>query len=113
MTDEAEIIIVAYGTPSRVADTAAENLRSNGIKTGVFRPVTLWPSLMTDSENLLQALMSKRFLTVEMSMGQMLDDVKLAVAERKPVSFYGRTGGVIPTVSQVVSAARKAYEEVK
>ena len=113
MTDEAEIIIVAYGTPSRVADTAAENLRSNGIKTGVFRPVTLWPFPYDRLRELASSSDVKAFLTVEMSMGQMLDDVKLAVAERKPVSFYGRTGGVIPTVSQVVSAARKAYEEVK
>ena len=113
MLEDAEVVFVAYGTPSRIAQTAAENLRKQGIKAGVFRPITLWPFPYARLKEVASRTSVKVLVDVEMSMGQMLDDVNLAVAEWKPVRFCGRYGGVIPTVSEVEAAARAAYEEVK
>ena len=104
---------MAYGTPSRVAQTAAENLRKQGIKAGVFRPITLWPFPFARLKEIAVLPQTKVFVDVEMSLGQMLDDVNLAVAERKPVRYYGRCGGSIPHVSEVEQAALEAWKEVK
>ncbi len=113
MLEDAEVVFVAYGTPSRVAETAAENLRRQGIKAGVFRPITLWPFPYARLKEIAAGETAKVFLDVEMSLGQMLDDVNLAVAERKPVRFYGRCGGSVPHVSEVEEAARNAWKEVE
>lgn len=113
MLDDAELIFVAYGTPSRISQTVAENLRKQGIKAGVFRPITLWPFPYVRLKEIAAQDQVKIFVDVEMSMGQMLDDINLAVAEAKPVKFYGHAGGVIPTVSEVEQVARRVYEEVK
>jgi len=113
MLEDAEVVLVAYGTPSRIAQTAAENLREQGIKAGVFRPITLWPFPHAKLRDIASLDSTKVILDVEMSLGQMLDDVNLAVAERKPVKFYGRCGGVIPHVSEVEKAALDAWKEVK
>ncbi len=113
MTEDAELIFTAYGTPARIAITVAENLRKKGIKAGVFRPITLWPFPTARLKELAQQESVKVFLDVEMSTGQMLDDVRLAVCERKPVAFYGRYGGMIPTVSEIEAAAEAAIGEVK
>lgn len=113
MTEDAEVLITAYGTPARIAITVAENLRARGIKAGVFRPITLWPFPSKRLQEIAGQDSVKVILDVEMSTGQMLDDVNLAVAERKPVRFYGRYGGVIPTVSEIEAAAEKALGEVK
>lgn len=113
MTEDAEVLITAYGTPARIAITVAENLRARGIKAGVFRPITLWPFPSKRLQEIAKQDSVKVILDVEMSTGQMLDDVNLAVAERKPVRFYGRYGGVIPTVSEIEAAAEKALGEVK
>lgn len=113
MTEDAEVLITAYGTPARIAITVAENLRAKGIKAGVFRPITLWPFPSKRLREIAEQESVKVILDVEMSTGQMLDDVNLAVAERKPVRFYGRYGGVIPTVSELEAAAEKALGEVK
>lgn len=112
MTEDAELILVAYGTPARIAQTVATNLRKQGIKVGVFRPVSLWPFPCARLKELAESASVKGFLTVEMSLGQMVEDVRLTVSERKPVKFYGRSGGVIPTVSEIEQAAREAYKEV-
>lgn len=113
MTEDAEVLITAYGTPARIAITVAENLRARGVKAGVFRPITLWPFPSKRLQEIAEQDSVKVILDVEMSTGQMLDDVNLAVAERKPVRFYGRYGGVIPTVSEIEAAAEKALGEVK
>ena len=113
LLDDAELVIVAYGTPSRVAQTAAENLRMQGVKAGVLRPITVWHYPYARLREIAGLDRVKTFLTVEMSLGQMLDDVNLAVAERKPVRFYGRCGGMIPHVSEVERAALEAWKEVK
>ena len=112
--EDAEIIITAYGTPARIALTALETLRSEGIKAGLFRPVTLWPF----PEKALHVLAGKdhvkAILDVEMSTtGQMLDDVRLAVEGQKPISYLGHAGGVIPTVEEMIESARTALKEVK
>ena len=113
MLEDAELVFMAYGTPSRIAQTAAENLRTQGIKAGVFRPITLWPFPYARLKEIANLPQMKVFVDVEMSLGQMLDDVNLAVTDRKPVKFYGRCGGVIPHVSEVEQAALEAWKEVK
>ncbi len=99
MTDDAEIIVVAYGIAARVAKSAVRNARAAGIKAGLIRPITLWPF----PEKVIKARVgqAKAFLTVELSMGQMVEDVRLAVECKKPVEFFGRTGGMVPTTAEV------------
>ena len=110
MTDDAEIILVAYGTTARVSLTVIENLRAQGIKAGMVRPITLWPFPSDPIYKLACKEEVKAFLTVEMSMGQMVDDVRIAVQGKKPVEFYGRSGGMIPGVKEIV---KKVSEMLK
>ena len=102
MMDDAEIVLVAFGAASRIARSAVVHAREQGVKAGLLRPITLWP-FPTDA---IEAALShaKAFLSVEMNMGQMVDDVRLAVNGRVPVEFYGRTGGMIPTPDEVLDA---------
>ena len=109
-TEDCEILLVAYGTPARIAMTAVEQLRSQGIAAGLFRPITLWPFPGVPLAHLAEQERVKSILTVEMSLGQMVDDVRLAVAGKKPVHFYGRSGGQTPTVAEIVTAARAALK---
>jgi 2-oxoglutarate ferredoxin oxidoreductase subunit alpha len=102
--DDAEIAVVAYGTTARIALTAIRRAREEGIRAGLIRPITLWPFPSAAIQAAAQKV--KSFLTVEMSMGQMVDDVRLAVAGARPVAFYGRSGGIIPGV-------REIYESIK
>jgi 2-oxoglutarate ferredoxin oxidoreductase subunit alpha len=100
LTDDADIIVVAYGATSRICKSAVNAAREAGIKAGLFRPVTLWPF---PSEALAKtAGGAKALLTVEMSTGQMIEDVKLSINCSKPVHFFGRTGGIIPTPAEVL-----------
>jgi len=110
MTDDADIVIVAYGATSRIVKSAVRTAREQGIKAGMIRPVTLFPF----PENAVKkaAKVAKRFLCVEMSMGQMIDDVKLAINCEKPVDFFGTTGGVIPTPADVLDAIKRAKEDM-
>jgi len=105
-TGGAEIVIVACGISARIAKTAFEKLRANGVKAGFFRPITLSP-FPTEQLNKI-AGKAARFLTVELNMGQMVDDVKLAVEHKKPVDFFGRTGGMMPAPDEIYDAAMKA-----
>lgn len=104
MCDDAELVLTAYGAAARVAKSAVTKARAEGIKVGLFRPKTLWP--FPEKELNEAAKNAKKILDVEMSMGQMIYDVKLAVECRIPVEFFGRTGGVIPTPAEV-------YDEIK
>ena len=113
MLEDAELVFTAYGTPARIAITAAENLRQKGIKAGVFRPITLWPFPYARLREIAEQASVKVFLDVEMSAGQMVEDVKLAVGDRKPIDFYGRLGGMIPTVSEIEAKAEAVMGEVK
>lgn len=100
-TEDAEIVVVAYGSTARLAKSAVDAARKKGIKAGIFRPVTLWP--FPEKELNEACKNAKKVLTVEMSMGQMVDDVKLALNCRLPVEFLGRTGGVVPSPAEILS----------
>ena len=91
---------------ARIASTAVEVLRGQGIRAGLFRPITLWPFPAEPLAALAVSDRVRAFLTVEMSLGQMVEDVRLAVKGGRPVSFLGRTGGVIPQVDEIAAAAR-------
>ena len=104
MTEDAEIVVVAFGASSRVARSAIKSAREEGIKVGMIRPITVWPFPDKTIEKVIPT--AKKFLCVEMNMGQMVDDVRLVVNGRKPVEFFGRTGGVIPTPAEVLDQIR-------
>ncbi|MDD4772958.1 MAG: 3-methyl-2-oxobutanoate dehydrogenase subunit VorB [Eubacteriales bacterium] len=106
MTDDAEICLVAYGITSRICKTAVNAARKNGIKAGLLRPITLWPYPKAILDNLADRV--DRFLVVELNMGQMVDDVKIAINCKKPVDFFGRTGGMMPTPEDVLKQIQKA-----
>lgn len=97
--DDADLVVVAYGTCARVSDAAVRMARSNGLKVGLLRPITLWP-FPTDVLNGM-AKRIEHFLVVEMSCGQMIDDVKLATEFRSKIHFHGRPGGGVPTPPEI------------
>jgi 2-oxoglutarate ferredoxin oxidoreductase subunit alpha len=101
LTEDADIVVVAFGASSRVSRSAVNAARAKGIKAGLFRPITLWPYPVDALEKTIGT--AKKYLVVEMNMGQMIEDVKLAVNGRKPVEFFGRTGGIIPTPAEVLA----------
>lgn len=107
-TEDAEVLFVAYGTPSRIVMSAVELLAAEGIKAGLFRPKTLWPFPMEQLRSAIMRPSVKAVVCVEMSMGQMVEDVRLAALGQKPVSFCGRSGGVIPTQHEIAAAAKAA-----
>jgi len=101
--EDADIILVAYGTTSRIAKTAMAKAKAKGLKVGIIRPITLWPFPYEAFEKALEDGKKKTFLAVEMSMGQMVDDVKIAVNGRADVEFFGRTGGIVPTPNEILN----------
>ena len=102
---EVEVLFVAYGTVARICKTAIETLKTRGVKAGLFRPVTLFPY---PGEALAKAaLQAKHVLVSEMSCGQMVEDARYHVAGKRPVAFYGRTGGMIMTPEELVDEAIK------
>lgn len=103
MTDDAEIILIGYGIVSRILLNVMEELRAQGIKAGMIRPITLFPFPRKIIEKICDS--AKRFLVVELSNGQMADDVKLAVNGKRPVHLYTRMGGSVPGVKEIVGAA--------
>lgn len=105
LTDDAELVVVAYGASARVARSAVNKAREQGKKVGLIRPITLWPFPVDTIKKAASHV--KEMLVVEMSMGQMVDDVKLAAECRVPVSFFGRTGGMIPTPAEVLGEIEK------
>ena len=109
LVEDADIVIVAYGTVARIARSAIRMARQEGIKAGMIRPITLWP--FPDKPVAYAAKTAKVFLAVEMSTGQMIDDVRLAVDGARPVKFYGRAGGMVPAVRDVLSQIRALKEE--
>lgn len=105
--DDAEIAIVAYGTAARIARTAVERAREQGMRVGTFRPITLWP--FPSRELAAMAPRLRAILVVELSAGQLIEDVRLAVEGRCPVFFHGRTGGMVPAPGEVLDALRSAW----
>jgi 2-oxoglutarate ferredoxin oxidoreductase subunit alpha len=106
-TEDAEIGVVAFGTAGRIAQTAIRAAREEGIKVGLLRPISLYPYPYDHVRRLSQRV--KSMLVVEMNGGQMIDDVRLAVEGRVPVSFYGRMGGMVPMPDDVLEAIRKVH----
>lgn len=101
-TEDAEYFVVAFGTVSRIAKNAIDTARKKGLKVGMIRPITLWP--FPEQPFFEYRDVAKAFISVEMSAGQMVEDVRLAVNGKAPVSFFGRTGGVIPSQSEILEA---------
>lgn len=107
---DVECLLVAYGTTARVCKTAIQQLDAEGIAAGLLRPITLFPF---PEQRIYELSQRARFLlSVEMSTGQMVEDVRLAVGRTKPVYFYGRTGGMVPSPEEVVAAVKKYRQEV-
>ncbi|MFH1305917.1 MAG: 3-methyl-2-oxobutanoate dehydrogenase subunit VorB [Candidatus Omnitrophota bacterium] len=105
-TDNAEVIIVAYGTPGRMARACVDRLAEKGVKAGLIRPITLWPFPHETLRRSAQG--ATKFLVVEMSAGQMVEDVRLAVQDDSRVSFYGRAGGGVPAEEEIIRRAAEA-----
>jgi 2-oxoglutarate ferredoxin oxidoreductase subunit alpha len=103
-----DILMVAYGTTARICKTAVSMLKEEGIKAGLIRPITLWPF---PYEAVGQAAQKARHLfVVEMSMGQMIEDVKLSLDQKRPVNFHGRCGGMLPAPDDVVERAKRILD---
>jgi len=100
-TEDADLIVVGYGIVSRVLRSAVDQARTQGIKVGLFRPITLWP--FPSVELAKTALHAQKLVVVELSNGQMLEDAKLALEGRRPVEFYGRVGGNVPGVEELLA----------
>ncbi len=111
MMDDAEICVVAFGIAARVSKNAVVAARKEGIKVGLIRPITLWPFPKAPLAEAADKV--KGFISVELSMGQMIEDVKLATECRKPVALCNRTGGMIPTPEQVLESIRNMAKEGK
>ena len=110
LVEDADVVVVAFGASARVARSAVVEARAKGVKAGLIRPITLWPFPVDALEAAVPT--AKAFLTVEMNMGQMVDDVRLAVNGRRPVEFFGRTGGVIPTPVEVLAQIEDLNERM-
>jgi 2-oxoglutarate ferredoxin oxidoreductase subunit alpha len=106
LTDDAEILMVAFGTAGRIAKTAIREARQRGISVGLLRPISLFPFPSIPLDNLLQDTQTgnkiRSLLVVEMNAGQMVEDVRLVVRGRVPVHFYGRTGGAVPLPDEIL-----------
>lgn len=97
--EDAEVVFAAFGTVARIVKTAMKALEKEGIKCGIIRPITLWPFPMKEFKKIGKA---KAVISVEESAGQMVEDVRIALGDKAPIYFYGRTGGVIPTPEEIV-----------
>ncbi|MGE5328129.1 MAG: 3-methyl-2-oxobutanoate dehydrogenase subunit VorB [Deltaproteobacteria bacterium] len=106
--ENADVIIVAYGSVARIAKEAAKAAEKEGIKVGLLRPITLWPFPDEIIAGLAEKV--KGFVVVEMSTGQMLEDVKLAVNGKRPVLFHGRTGGMVPLKEDIIQVVREGLK---
>ena len=106
MLDDAEIVIAAFGIAARVAKNAVNAARAEGIKVGLIRPITLWPFPVKTFQKALGT--AKQFISVELSMGQMIEDVRLATECKVPVTLCKRVGGMIPSPEEVFAAIREA-----
>ena len=110
MMEDADLCVVAFGIASRVAKNAVVAARAEGLKVGLIRPITLWPfpkkALAAAAEKV------KAFVSVELSMGQMIEDINLAIGCKKPVSLCNRAGGMVPSPDEILEALRKAQKGV-
>lgn len=110
LCEDADIVVVAFGASARIARNAVRAAREQGVKVGLLRPITLWPFPVDAVRATIPQ--AKGYLCVEMNMGQMVEDVRLAVEGQAPVEFFGRTGGVIPTPNEVLENIIALNEKV-
>ena len=111
LTDDAELIVVAYGVTARIAHNAIDKLREKGLKVGLFRPITLMPFPKKEIREFANNKNVKAFCVLELSNGQMLDDVRLEVEGTRPVDFYGRMGGAIPGEEEIADKLETCLKE--
>ncbi len=107
-TDDAELVVVAYGVVSRIVYSVVDQARAEGLKVGLLRPITVWPYPSEIISKLAEK--AKAFVAVELSTGQMVEDVRLAVNGKVPVHFYGRCGGSVPSGKELLGVFRKIME---
>jgi 2-oxoglutarate ferredoxin oxidoreductase subunit alpha len=107
LTEDADLLVIGFGTAGRVAQSAVEMARERGLRVGLLRPQTLWPFPDDRISRLADSV--RACLVVEMNAGQMLDDVRLAVGGQIPVKFYGRMGGVVPVPEEILQAIEHEY----
>ena len=107
--EDADVLLVAFGTVARICRSALRALRERGHRVGLFRPITLWPFPARELRATRDRVQG--YLVVEMNAGQMVEDVRLAVEGRRPVEFHGRTGGAVMTVEEVVAKVETAFVE--
>ncbi|MBN1406808.1 MAG: 3-methyl-2-oxobutanoate dehydrogenase subunit VorB [Calditrichaceae bacterium] len=105
MLDDTDYVVMGFGIVSRILKTVVEKLREDGMKIGLLRPITLFPFPKGKIADLSERV--KKFLVVEMNNGQMVDDVRLAVMGKCPVEFYGRMGGVVPSMTELYEKAKQ------
>lgn len=105
LCEDAEYVIIAFGSASRIAQKVIELCREEGLKVGLLRPITLWPFPTKEIHELSKRV--KGMLSFEINAGQMIEDIRLAVAGNTPVAYYGRMGGIVPTPEEVVEALKK------
>lgn len=111
-TANAEVIVAAFGSTARIVKSVIDSLSEEGILVGMIRPITLWPFPYDIFNQFASGEQVKRFLTVEMNMGQMIEDVRLGVDGKKPVEFFGRCGGRVPTVDEIKEKLMEMLQEV-
>jgi len=105
--EDAELVIVSFGSASRIAEKAIELAREVGLKVGLFRPITLWPFPLTQLQEVAKG--KKGILVVEINAGQMIDDVRLAVNGKEQVEHFGRLGGIVPEPEEIVKALKEKF----
>ncbi|WP_027363431.1 3-methyl-2-oxobutanoate dehydrogenase subunit VorB [Desulfotruncus alcoholivorax] len=106
--DDAKMVVVAFGTCARICKAAVDSARAEGMAVGLIRPITVWPFPNDVFAGVKET--ANNFLVVEMNMGQMIEDVRLAVSDARPVHFYGRVGGMLPVARDVLNEIRKLYD---
>nr|MBP7585735.1 3-methyl-2-oxobutanoate dehydrogenase subunit beta [Spirochaetota bacterium] len=111
MLEDADIVAIAYGTTARIAKGAVKRLRKDGIRAGLIRPITLWPFPTAFIRQVAERV--KKYVVFEMSTGQMIEDVQLAVMGKIPVQFHGRPGGVVPTPVEFSRIIYREHELLK
>ncbi len=109
MMDGAEIVVVAYGTAGRIVQTAVKQARAEGMPVGLFRPISMFPFPYEQLSAATET--AKQILVVELSAGQMIEDVRLATCNRLPISFFGRMGGVVPLPDDVLAEIRRLVQQ--
>lgn len=110
-TEDAELVVVAFGTAARVAQSAVREARARGLRVGLFRPISLYPYPSHDLMRLSEHV--DHFLVVEMSAGQMVEDVRLAVGSHPQVEFFGRTGGMVPMPDEVLAQIERISKNIE